>query len=147
MPEIAQCVPCLLHVVLLAWLTICAVQDWHYQEVSNWLTLPPFILALFYAWGQGGETLALTAVTLFVFLTTRAIWQAQGAADIKVLVVLASFWPHALYAALLMTGLWSLARILRRQGKIAYAGVPPMAIGTVFVLVLDLWPLISLFAR
>lgn len=135
---IACSVPWLLHAILLAWLIVCAVQDWHQLEVSNWLTLPPFILALFYALEQGGETLALTAITLIVFLIARAIWQAQGAADIKVLIVLASFWPYALYAALLVTALWSLVWIHRRQGKVAYAGVPPMAIGALLALVSEM---------
>lgn len=144
---IAQTAPWLLHAILLAWLVICAVQDWRRLEVSNWLTLPPFILALINAWGHGGETLALTAITLVVFLSARAAWQAQGAADIKVLVVLASFWLPALYAALLMTALWSVVRILRRQGKVTYAGVPPMAVGSVFALGLDLLSLLSEFPK
>ena len=144
---IAYSGPWLLHAILSVWLIICAVEDWRQQEVSNWLTLPPFILALFHALEQGGEALALTTITLIVFLTARAIWRAQGAADIKVLVVLASFWPLALYAAMAMTALWSLARILHRQGKVAYAGVPPMAVGAVFVLILDLLSVISLYPR
>lgn len=145
--EITRSVPWLLHGGLFVWLVICAVQDWQQQEVSNWLTIPPFALALLHALAQGGETLALTAITLMVFLTARAVWQALGAADIKVLVVLASFWPLALYAAMVMTVLWSLERILRRQGKAAYAGIPPMAVGTGFVLILDLLPWVDLFAR
>lgn len=137
--------PELQHAILLVWLIVCAVQDWRQQEVSNWLTLPPFILALFHALEQGGETLALTAVTFLVFLTARAVWQAQGAADIKVLVVLASFWPQALYAALSITAAWSVLRILRRKGKEAYAGIPPMTIGAILVLALDLFPWMNKF--
>lgn len=146
MPEIAPSTSWLLHGGLFVWLVICAMQDWHQHEVSNWLTIPPFVLALFHALAQGGETLALTAITLIVFLTARAVWQAQGAADIKVLVVLASFWQSALYAAFLMTVIWSLARILRRQGTVAYAGVPPMTIGAGLVLFLDLLFWMSLLA-
>ena len=36
----------LMIVLLLAWLAICAYQDYHTGKVSNWLTLPPFGLAL-----------------------------------------------------------------------------------------------------
>lgn len=147
MPEIIQTSPWLLPMILLGWLVICALRDWHHQEVSNWLTLPPFILALLNAWWQGGETLVLTAITLVVFLSARAAWRAQGAADIKVLVVLASFWPPALYAALLMTALWSVVQILRRQAKVAYAGIPPMAIGAVLVVIHDRLPLINVLLR
>lgn len=139
---ITHTVPWLLHAMLSIWLIVCAVEDWRKLEVSNWLTLPPFILALFYALEQGGETLALTAITLIVFLAARAAWQAQGAADIKVLIVLASFWPTALYVSLLMTALWSVVHIFRKQGKVAYAGVPPMAIGALLGLAFDILPLV-----
>lgn len=141
MPEIVLLAPWLLHIILLAWLIVCAVQDERQREVSNWLTLPPFLLGLLFALGQGGDTLVLTLITLVVFLAARTVWQAQGAADIKVLVSLAAFWPAALYSALLVTAVWSSVRIVQGKGKEAYAGVPPMAVGALIVLAFDMFPL------
>lgn len=141
LPEFMRSAPWLPHTILLIWLAVCAVLDWRKREVSNWLTLPAFFLGIFYALGVGGETLALTSITLVVFLGARAAWKAQGAADIKVLVALAALWPQALFAALIITAIWSVIRIARGQGKAAYAGMPPMAIGSLLVLVVfDLLP-------
>ncbi len=145
LPEIAQSAPWAIHLVLLNWLAVCSVQDWRKREVSNWLTLPPFVLGLLYALGTGGETLALTLITLVVFVGGRAIWKAQGAADIKVLVTLAAFWPQAIFAALMVTAMWSVIRIVGGQGKEAYAGLPPIAIGSFLALILfDLLPLLNI---
>lgn len=140
MPEIALLVPGLLHVILFAWLIVCAVQDKRQREVSNWLTMPPFLLGLLFALGQGGDTLVLTLITLVVFLAARTVWQAQGAADIKVLVALAAFWPAALYSALMGTAAWSAVRIVQGKGKEAYAGIPPIAVSALIVLAFDMFP-------
>ncbi len=141
LPELAQSAPWAFHLVLLTWLTLCSVQDWCKREVSNWLTLPPFVLGLLYAMGTGGTKLVLTLITLVVFVGARAFWKSLGAADIKVLVALAAFWPQALFAALIITAIWSAVRIARGQEKVAYAGVPPMAVGSLLVLVVfDLLP-------
>ncbi len=145
LPEFARSAPWAFHLVLLTWLAVCSVQDWRKREVSNWLTLPPFVLGLLYALGTGGETLVLTLITLVVFAGARAFWKAQGAADIKVLVTLAAFWPQTLFAALMVTAIWSVIRIVGGQGKEAYAGIPPMAIGSFLVLILfDLLPVLNI---
>lgn len=142
LPEFMRSAPWFPHTILLIWLVVCAVQDWRKREVSNWLTLPAFFLGILYALEVGGETLVLTSITLIVFLGTWVIWKAQGAADVKVLVALAAFWPQALFAALVITAIWSAVRIARGQGKEPYAGVPPMAVGSLLVLVvMDLLPL------
>ncbi len=90
-------------------------------------------------------TLDLTSIILVVFLGARAIWKAQGAADIKVLVALAAFLSLALFAALIVMAIWSVIRIARGQGKGAYAGVPPMAFGSFLVLIVfDLLPCLNI---
>ncbi len=144
MSAIVLLAPWLLHFILLAWLVVCAVQDERQCEVPNWLTLPPFLLGLLFALGQGGDTLMLTLITLVVFLVARTVWQAQGAADIKVLVALAAFWPAALYSALLVTAAWSAVRIFQGKGKEDYAGVPPMAVGALIVLAFDMFSLLRI---
>ncbi len=145
LPEFARSAPWAIHLVLLTWLAVCSVQDWRKREVSNWLTLPPFVLGLLYALGSGGEMLLLTLITLVVFAVARALWNAQGAADIKVLTAMAAFWSQALFAALMITAIWSVIRIVRGQGKGGYAGVPPMAFGSFLVLIVfDLLPLLTI---
>ncbi len=112
---------------LVLWLTVCAVQDLLRRQVSNWLTLPAFILAGLWAVWHGGETLLLFGlVTLVMFWS----WpKGVGAADGKILAVLAVFMPAGFLLALVLrllvgAGLWL------RHGKDArFPAVPVFAAG------------------
>ena len=86
--------PLLRHVLVMLWLLPCAIQDRRTRHVSNWLTVPLFILAWPVALLTGH--LALTfAVFVGVYVATKLEPRA-GAADGKLMVGLAAFAPLAL---------------------------------------------------
>lgn len=75
----------------------CALQDWRYHEVSNWLTLPAFVVgwtAAFYL-----NSVALTT-SIFVGCYMAWLMKGVGAADGKVATLVAAVAP----ASLAMTG-------------------------------------------
>ncbi len=81
-------------VLMVFWLLPCAIQDRRTRHVSNWLTVPLFLLA----WPVAilTDRLALTfAVFIGVYVATKLELRA-GAADGKLMVGLAAFAPLAL---------------------------------------------------
>lgn len=124
----------LLQLALVVWLAICAFLDWRNREVPNALTLPAFAVGVIYALSIGGGRLLLVSITLVVFAAARAFVKGIGAADIKVLVALAALWTEAYFAALAVMTLWSVIQIMRGRRREEFAGIPPMAIGAMLVL-------------
>ncbi len=87
-------------VLMVLWLLPCAIQDRRTRRVSNWLTVPLFLLA----WPVAILTdhLALTlAVFIGVYVATKLEPRA-GAADGKLMVGLAAFAPLALGQGVLL---------------------------------------------
>ena len=85
-----------MNLLLVLWLLPCALQDYRTRRISNWLTLPAFVLAWPLAlWLGGSERLLLTFA---VFIGCWAAWQmhTMGAADGKIAVALAAVSPGAL---------------------------------------------------
>jgi len=82
-----------------AWLCLCAWQDWKHRQVSNWITLPPIVLALsLRLFGLVSGYLPLMALILTAVLVA---WLGRwaGGADAKVMVTLALLDAHlALWA-------------------------------------------------
>lgn len=116
-----------LTVSLVLWLTVCAVQDLFRRQVSNRLTLPPFVAAGVWAVLRGGETLLLFGlVTLVMFWSwTKGV----GAADGKILAVLAVFLPAGFLLAVvlrLIVGGWLW---LRHGRTVRFPAVPVFAAG------------------
>jgi len=86
--------PLFCSVLMVFWLLPCAIQDRRTRHVSNWLTVPLFLLA----WPVAilTDRLALTfAVFIGVYVATKLELRA-GAADGKLMVGLAAFAPLAL---------------------------------------------------
>lgn len=109
------------------WLVVCAVQDLSHQQVSNWLTLPPFVAAAIAALADGGETLLLFGVVLSVMLVLYRMG-GVGGADVKILSVLSVVSPLAFLLALFanaMVGVWFWAKRRPR-----YPAVPAFAVGS-----------------
>lgn len=79
----------MIEVLAIAWLALCAWQDWHHRKVSNWLMLPPVILTLVLRLAGVFEgQLILMALTLAaVFIAW--IGHGAGGADLKVMTALA----------------------------------------------------------
>ncbi len=76
-------------VIIVTWLALCAWQDWKRREVSNWLTLPPMVLAfILRLLGRAAGPLPLLGLILIIVLMIFQ-WRWFGGADAKVLIALA----------------------------------------------------------
>jgi Flp pilus assembly protein protease CpaA len=106
--------PLLRSTLLAFWLLPCAIQDRRTRHVSNWLTVPLFVLAWPAAFLTGH--LALTfAVFIGVYVATKLEPRA-GAADGKLMVGLAAFAPLALgIGALLEVVVFVVLRVRGRR--------------------------------
>ncbi len=103
---------------LILFLLPCAIQDWRYHQVTNWLTLPAFVvgwMAAFYL-----NSVALTA-SIFVGCYVAWLMKGVGAADGKVATLVAAVAP----ASLAITGfLLGLTFLLLRLGGHRNAHLP-----------------------
>ncbi len=100
-------------VLMVFWLLPCALQDYRTRRVSNWLTVPLFLLAWPVAIVTGH--LALTfAAFVGVYVATKLEPRA-GAADGKLMVGLAAFAPLALGISVLLEGVIFI--VLRRRSQ------------------------------
>lgn len=129
--------PLLRSVMLVFWLLPCALQDYRTRQVSNWLTVPLFILA----WPVALLTDNLL-LTFAVFVGVVVAWRwggGMGPADGKLAVGLAGMAPLSLLASALVLALAFLcARLRDRQpcrlpGAVGfYLGAATAALVTAF---------------
>lgn len=106
--------PLLRSVLMVLWLLPCAIQDRRTRHVSNWLTVPLFLLAWPVALLTGHFALTF-AVFVGVYVATKLEPRA-GAADGKLMVGLAAFAPLALgIGALLELGIFVVLRLCGRR--------------------------------
>lgn len=110
-------------VILVFWLLPCAIQDYCTRHVSNWLTVPLFLLAWPVALLTGSFPLTLaTFIGVYVAFRTGA---GLGPADGKIAVGLAGILPVALGFAVVLHSLLFL--IMRLRGE--YDSHLPGAVG------------------
>ena len=106
--------PLLLHVLVMLWLLPCAIQDRRTRHVSNWLTVPLFIIAWPVAILTGH--LALTFAVFVGVYVAITIEPRAGAADGKLMVGLAAFAPVALgIGVLLEVAVFAVLRLRSRR--------------------------------
>ena len=114
--------------LMVLWLLPCALQDRRTRHVSNWLTVPLFLIA----WPVALMTshLALTfAVFVGVFVATKLEPRA-GAADGKLMVGLAAFAPLALGIGVLLEVVMFAALRLRGRSGAAIPGALWLYVGS-----------------
>ena len=105
-----------MNLLLVLWLLPCALQDYRTRRISNWLTLPAFVLAWPVALWLGGSDRLL--LTFAVFVGGWAAWQmhTMGAADGKIAVALAAVSPLALVLGVaVLTGMFAGLWVWKRQ--------------------------------
>lgn len=115
-------------VLMVLWLLPCAIQDRRTRHVSNWLTVPLFLLA----WPVAILTdhLALTfAVFVGVYVATQLEPRA-GSADGKLMVGLAAFAPLALGIGVLLEVVMFAALRLRGRADAAIPGALWLYVGS-----------------
>ena len=133
--------PLLRHVLVMLWLLPCAIQDRRRRQVSNWLTVPLFLLA----WPVAlliGHFLLTFAVFVGVYVATKLEPRA-GAADGKLMVGLAAFAPLALgIGALLELVVFAVQRVRGRRSA-AIPGALWLYIGSLLDAVV--WAILAVF--
>ena len=85
--------PIIVQSLLTVWLLICAVYDWRYRRIPNWLTMPVLPLALWWALGHGTLVLMTAVLAASILAFSRG---GIGGADGKLAGVQAAFQPAAL---------------------------------------------------
>lgn len=119
--------PFLRSVALVLWLLPCALQDYRTRHVSNWLTVPLFILA----WPVAlltGNLLLMFAVFVGVLVAWR--WGGGvGPADGKIAVGLAGIVPLALLISVVVQGLAFLHARLRTGQPLRLPGATGFYLG------------------
>ncbi len=107
--------------ILTAYLAPCAWQDWRTRKVSNWLTVPAFVVAWPLALWFGNLEWAVA-----VFLGCYVAWQfkGMGAADGKLATLMAAIHPILLInsVGLLVFG-FLIVRILAKSARSLPASV------------------------
>ncbi|OQA39253.1 MAG: Type IV leader peptidase family protein [Chloroflexi bacterium ADurb.Bin325] len=129
----------LFHAVLLVfWLLPCAIQDRRTRHVSNWLTVPLFMVAWPVAILTGHFALTF-AVFVGVYVATKLEPRA-GAADGKIMVGLAAFAPLALGIGVLLEAAAFIVLRLRGRRRAAIPGALWLYIGALMQSALLLVP-------
>ncbi len=112
--------PLLRSVLMVFWLLPCALQDYRTRRVSNWLTIPLFLIAWPVAILTGHFTLTF-AVFVGVYVASK-LEPRFGAADAKLMVGLAAFTPLGLGIGLVLEVAAFAVLRLRRGKAVAIPG-------------------------
>jgi Flp pilus assembly protein protease CpaA len=118
--------------VLLCILTIGGVQDWQTGEVSNWISIPLFLMgpvaAVLRLLFQGDMPTSVLSIFAMAVVTLAAFKGWMGGADWKVLIGLFGLVPFAGFVALIVAGVWgSLAILLTGNRNVRFPGVTAFA--------------------
>jgi Flp pilus assembly protein protease CpaA len=96
--------------LLLCLLAIGGVQDWQTGEVSNWISIPLFLMGLIAAVLRllFLDDMLTSVLSIFAMgvITLAAFKGWMGGADWKVLIGLFGLYPLAGFAALVIAGVW-----------------------------------------
>ena len=110
--------------------------DYRHRRIPNWLTLPPLPVALWWAWGHGALSLALTVLAAG-YLAFR--FGGLGGADGKLAAVVAAVSPPALaLSGLLLLAGFIVKRLRRRPGSLPAA--PFFLAASTIILLISLVP-------
>jgi Flp pilus assembly protein protease CpaA len=114
-------------VLMVFWLLPCAIQDRQTRHVSNWLTIPLFLLAWPVAILTNHFPLTF-AVFVGVYVASK-LEPRFGAADGKLMVGLAAVAPLGLGIAVVLEGLVFVLLRLRRRTAATVPGVLWLYVG------------------
>ena len=141
--------PLVISLVLLIWLSMCAIFDIRTHKVPNWITLPAIPVAIIATWitrENSNETLYSTVFHLFILMLPLFIaWRMHliGGADLKILLVLALASSQLFFAAWIGALVYFLGfTFFSHKQTHRFAGVPGFALGIGF---LTIGQLVSLF--
>jgi Flp pilus assembly protein protease CpaA len=122
--------PLLRGTLLTLWLLPCAIQDRRTRHVSNWLTVPLFVLAWPVALLLGNLPLTI-ATFVGVYVAFRWSGDGFGPADGKIVVGLAAVAPLALVLGTAVQALVFVICRFRGQQGARLPGIPVYYLGAV----------------
>ena len=114
----------LIHLLILVFLILAAIEDYKTREVSNGITVPLFFGGVAVIVLSPEPLYILISLLLYLFWYKR--W--MGGADVKVLIALLGLWSEAALVAFFLLGLWGMVLLIRKQ-KESFPGVVVMAVG------------------
>ena len=123
-------------VLMMVWLLPCALQDYRTRLVSNWLTIPLFLIAWPIAIVTGQLSLTF-AVFVGVYIASK-LEPRFGAADAKLMVGLAAFTPLGLGIGLVLEVAAFAVLRLRRGKAVAISGALWLYLGCLLYSVVGL---------
>lgn len=130
----------LFHLVLVSLVCWMGWQDWKTREVSNWLSLPLWMLGMVGLAHRflHGDPLAPFSLLVIVLLTVAALRDWMGGADWKVLVGLWGLWTLGGLAALIGAGLWGMAAMIRTHDKnVSFPGIAAFALSLLLTFIVE----------
>ncbi|MEW6406181.1 MAG: prepilin peptidase [Chloroflexota bacterium] len=112
---------------------IGGLQDFRKGEVSNWITVPLFVLGLAglaaRAFFSDDKAAAWLMIAIAVIHTLAVVKGWMGGADWKILIALFGLWPAAGIAAVLGAAVWGvIAMTLTGKRKVRFPGVTAFAV-------------------
>jgi Flp pilus assembly protein protease CpaA len=106
-----------MHSLIVAMVIIGGVQDWRTGMVSNWITIPLFIMGLVAAFWRvflpDQRAIGIEISLAVAALTISAYNGWMGGADWKVQTGLFGLWPVAGLFALIASGVWGAINLLK----------------------------------
>jgi len=123
-------------VLMVLWLLPCAIQDYRTRRVSNWLTIPLFLIAWPVAFLTDHFPLTF-AIFVGVYVASK-LEPRFGAADGKLMVGLAAFAPLALAIAVLLEAIVFILQRLRGKRSAVIPGALWLWAGTLLGISLQL---------
>ena len=108
----------------------CAAFDIRELRVPNILSIPPFFVAVSYAFVCGGDCLVLFLIVFGVFIVAWYL-SALGGADVKVISTIGAFWGMGLFFVLLVWVIWAAITRLKYRKSKPFPVMAPIALGTI----------------
>ena len=118
------------YIALTAYLAPCAWQDWRTRKVSNWLTVPAFVIAWPLALWFGN-----LEWTVAVFLGCYVAWQfkGMGAADGKLATLMAAVAPGTVLISTMLLFVVFLMHKTGNEGEVKLPATVIFAISIILV--------------
>jgi Flp pilus assembly protein protease CpaA len=126
-----------LHLALVGLVAIGGMLDGRKREVSNFLTIPLYLVGMSFALYRffQGDVLPMMIISV---LTLAAFEGWMGGADYKILASLTALWSLGGLVALLAAGIWGGTVVLFTRNRLStFPGVTAMAFGMALIFLVE----------
>ena len=112
------------HLSILVFLILAAIQDYKTREVSNWITVPLFLGGFAAIMVRLDPLSVILSALLFFFW----FYEKMGGADVKILVALLGLWSEAALVAFFLLGVWGVVLLIKKKEE-SFPGLVAIAAG------------------